>query len=124
VIVPSRPRGGFSDALLAWFFVIVWGTGFIATKTGIQYAAPFTFLSLRFCLGIVCLIPVLLWVKPKWPPSFTAWLHVVVAGLLMHAIHLSGSHGGQYAANMKASRLAWWRLFSRRSPVFTHRSRR
>jgi drug/metabolite transporter (DMT)-like permease len=96
LIATKRPRAPLSDTFLAWFFVIVWGTGFIATKTGIQYAAPFTFLSLRFCLGIVCLIPVLLWLRPRWPSTPAEWGHVIVAGLLMHAIHLSGSHYGQY----------------------------
>jgi drug/metabolite transporter (DMT)-like permease len=94
--VPSRIPVPSSDALLAWFFVSVWGVGFIATKTGLQYAAPFTFLTLRFCLGIVCLLPVLLWLRPSWPRTKKAWGHVIVAGLLMHAIHLSGSHYGQY----------------------------
>ena len=85
-----------TDALLAWYFVIVWGSGFIATKIGIQYAAPFTFLSLRFAFGLLCLIPLVLWLKPSWPRTRREWLHVVVAGLLMHAIHLSGSHYAQY----------------------------
>jgi drug/metabolite transporter (DMT)-like permease len=93
---PSRIAVPSSDALLAWFFVSVWGVGFIATKTGLQYAAPFTFLTLRFSLGIVCLLPVLLWLRPRWPTTKKAWGHVIVAGLLMHAIHLSGSHYGQY----------------------------
>jgi drug/metabolite transporter (DMT)-like permease len=85
-----------NDKLLAWFFVSVWGSGFIATKSGLQYAAPFTCLTLRFCLAIVCLLPVLLWLRPIWPNTKRAWGHVIVAGLLMHAIHLSGSHYGQY----------------------------
>jgi drug/metabolite transporter (DMT)-like permease len=85
-----------NDKLLAWFFVSVWGSGFIATKSGLQYAAPFTFLTLRFCLAIVCLLPVLLWLRPIWPNTKRAWGHVIVAGLLMHAIHVSGSHYGQY----------------------------
>ncbi len=92
----ARSRPALPDALLAWFFVVVWGTGFIATKTGIAYAAPFTFLTLRFCIGLLCLIPVLVWIKPRWPESPRVWAHVVIAGLLMHAIHLSGSHYGQY----------------------------
>lgn len=86
----------FNDALLAWYFVVVWGSGFIATKIGIQYAAPFTFLSLRFAFGILCLIPLVLWLKPGWPRTPQEWLHIVVAGLLVHAIHLSGSHYAQY----------------------------
>lgn len=92
----SVPRNANRDALLAWYFVIVWGSGFIATKIGIQYAAPFTFLSLRFAFGILCLVPLVLWLKPAWPQTPRAWLHIITAGLLMHAIHLSGSHYAQY----------------------------
>jgi len=36
--------------------VAVWGSGYVATKIGLQYAAPFTFLSLRFCFGVLCLL--------------------------------------------------------------------
>ena len=83
-------------AALAWYFVAIWGCGFIATKTALQYVAPFTFLSMRFALGIVCLIPFVLLTRPAWPASRREWLHVVMAGLLMHAVHLSGSHYTQY----------------------------
>ena len=48
------------NALVAWYFVAVWGAGYIATKAGLQYAPPFTFLSLRFLFGLACLVPVLL----------------------------------------------------------------
>ena len=85
-----------TDALLAWYFVVIWGSGFVATKIGLQYAAPFTFLSLRFAFGLICLIPLLWWLKPRWPRGRREWLHIIVAGLLMHAIHLSGSHYAQY----------------------------
>ncbi len=85
-----------TDALLAWYFVVIWGSGFVATKIGLQYAAPFTFLSLRFAFGLICLIPLLWWLKPRWPRGRCEWLHIIVAGLLMHAIHLSGSHYAQY----------------------------
>ncbi len=90
----SMPHLG--DNTLAWYFVIVWGSGFLATKTGIQYAAPFTFLSLRFAVGIAFLIPIVLVLKPRWPDTFTEWFHIIIAGWLMHAIHLSGSHYAQY----------------------------
>ena len=93
ILYVNQPR---NDALLAWYFVVIWGSGFIATKIGIQYAAPFTFLSLRFAFGILCLIPLVLWLKPAWPKTQREWLHVIIAGLLMHAVHLSGSHYAQY----------------------------
>jgi drug/metabolite transporter (DMT)-like permease len=84
------------DTLLAWYFVSVWGTGFVATKIGIQYAAPFTFLALRFAFGLACLIPIVLIVRPAWPKSRAELGHVLVAGLLMHAANLGGSHYAQY----------------------------
>jgi drug/metabolite transporter (DMT)-like permease len=76
--------------------VTVWGSGFIATKIGLQYAPPFTFLTLRFVFGLACLLPVLLIARPRFPrPGAELW-HVIVAGLLMHAVHLAGSHYTQY----------------------------
>jgi drug/metabolite transporter (DMT)-like permease len=83
-------------AALAWYFVTVWGSGFIATKIGLQYAPPFTFLTLRFLFGLVCLLPIVLITRPRFPGSRAEFGHVVVAGLLMHAVHLGGSHYTQY----------------------------
>ncbi len=60
------------------------------------YAAPFTFLTARFLFGIACMIPIVLIMRPRWPASRVEFAHVIVAGLLMHAIHLGGSHYTQY----------------------------
>jgi drug/metabolite transporter (DMT)-like permease len=84
------------NALLAWYFVAVWGSGYVATKIGLQYAPPFTFLTLRFCFGLLCLAPIVLLWKPRWPASGPELAHLVVAGLLMHAVQLGGSHYAQY----------------------------
>ena len=88
--------GRTRDTLLAWYFVSVWGSGFIATKIGLQHAAPFTFLALRFAFGILCLAAIVLIVKPRWPADRRELGHIIVAGLLMHAVHLGGSHYTQY----------------------------
>ena len=92
---PFSQRPGF-NALLAWYFVSVWGTGFIASKIGLQHAAPFTFLTLRFAFGIACLAVIVALARPRWPQSGADLGHVLVAGLLMHAVHLGGSHYTQY----------------------------
>jgi drug/metabolite transporter (DMT)-like permease len=84
------------NALLAWYFVAVWGSGYVATKIGLQYAPPFTFLTLRFCFGLLCLAPIVVLWKPRWPQSGAELGHVVVAGLLMHAVQLGASHYAQY----------------------------
>lgn len=92
---PLADRRWF-DALLAWYFVSVWGSGFIATKIGLQHAAPFTFLTLRFLFGTGCLVLIALLTRPRFPQSRREFGHVVIAGLLMHAVHLGGSHYTQY----------------------------
>ena len=86
----------FLDSLLAWYFVTIWGSGFIATKIGLMHAPPFTFLTLRFAFGIACLVPLMLWWQPRWPTSLPEYGHIIVSGLLMHAMHLGGSHYSQY----------------------------
>jgi drug/metabolite transporter (DMT)-like permease len=90
------PLPRLPDSILAWYFVVVWGSGFIATKAGLQYAPPFTFLCLRFGLGLLLMLPILLVSKPRWPGSRAELGHVVMAGLLMHAVNLGGSHYAQY----------------------------
>jgi drug/metabolite transporter (DMT)-like permease len=90
------PPHPWLNTLLAWYFVAIWGSGFIATKIALQHAAPLTFLSIRFAFGIVCLIPFVWLTRPLWPATRGEYGHVVVAGLLMHAVHLGGSHYTQY----------------------------
>jgi len=63
----ARPDHRWLDTFLAWYFVTVWGSGFLATKVGLQYAAPLTFLTLRFILGVVLMVPVVMWLRPRWP---------------------------------------------------------
>jgi drug/metabolite transporter (DMT)-like permease len=103
------------NALLAWYFVAVWGSGYIATKIGLQYAAPFTFLSLRYVFGLLCLLPVVLLWKPVWPKGRAELAHLAVAGLLMHAAQLGGSHYAQYLG-MSAGVIA---LVASTQPVLT-----
>src|SRR4051812_24060483 len=53
-------------------------------------------LTLRYVIAMACMLPVLLVTRPQWPATPREVAHVIVAGLLMHAIHLSGSHYSQY----------------------------
>ena len=74
----------------------VWGSGYVATKVGLQYAPPFTFLSLRFLFGLAFLVPVVLVWRPRWPATPLEWTHLAAAGVLMHAVQLGASHYAQY----------------------------
>jgi drug/metabolite transporter (DMT)-like permease len=95
-VTPAPAARGGIDTLLAWYFVSVWGSGFVATKIGLLHAAPFTFLTLRFAFGMLCLIPIVLIMRPPFPSPGRELGHVLAAGLLMHAVHLGGSHYTQY----------------------------
>jgi drug/metabolite transporter (DMT)-like permease len=95
-IQPPARTGGWFETCLAWYFVTIWGSGFLATKIGLMYAPPFTFLTLRFLLGIVCLTPLVMLSRAPWPATRRDFMHVVVAGLFMHVMHLGGSHYSQY----------------------------
>src|SRR4051812_31490125 len=53
-------------------------------------------LTLRYLLAMACMVPVLLTPRPRWPSPRREIGHVIVAGLLMHAIHVPGSHYSQY----------------------------
>lgn len=111
----SRSAEGHFDTLLAWYFVIVWGSGFLGSKTGMLYTAPFTFLSMRYMVGMVCLVPLVLILRPAWPMDRRELFHTCVAGLLMHAVNLSGSHYSQYwgmSAGVTALLLATQPLFT------------
>jgi drug/metabolite transporter (DMT)-like permease len=92
----TAPSHRTSSSLLAWYFVVVWGSGYLASKVGLQYAPPLTFLSLRFAFGLLLVVPVAIAVRPRWPASPREWFHVAVAGLLMHAVNLGGSHYAQW----------------------------
>lgn len=116
----ERDAGRY-DGLLAWYFVLVWGSGYLATKLGLHYAAPFTFLSLRYAFGLLCMGCWLLVSNARWPASRREFLHVCAAGLLMHALNLGGSHYAQYlgmSAGITALVLATQPLFT---AVVAHR---
>ncbi|MDB5727301.1 MAG: hypothetical protein JWQ00_506 [Noviherbaspirillum sp.] len=113
--IPSTHAEGRFDTLLAWYFVIIWGSGYLASKIGMQYAPPFTYLSLRYVVGVICVIPWLMIVRPRWPSTRRELFHICVAGLLMHAIYLGGSHYAQYlgmSAGITALILATQPLFT------------
>jgi len=68
---------------------LIWGTAFVAQKNGMDYIGPMTFTGLRFLLGAIVLIPVLLYqnytnVPPKSTPRYL-FLTAPIAGLALFA---------------------------------------
>jgi len=74
-------------------FVFLWSTGFIATKLGLPYAPPVTFLLLRFALVVVLMLPIAILFRAPWPNSPRQVAHIAVAGVLLHGGYLGGVFG-------------------------------
>lgn len=70
-------------------FVLLWSTGFIATKYALPYAEPLTFCVIRLFLAAVLVGLVALAARAPVPGA-AAIGHSVVSGLLVHGLYLSG----------------------------------
>jgi drug/metabolite transporter (DMT)-like permease len=84
------------STLLPGLFVVLWSTGFIGAKMGLPYAEPFTFVALRYLVVVAIMLPVALVVRATWPKSFVGVLHLMVAGLLLHAVYICGVFASIY----------------------------
>ena len=71
-------------------FVVLWSTGFVATKYVLHAAEPLTFLAIRMAIvvGLMAIIAAI--TRPQWPDR-TGVLHSIVAGLLVHGFYLGGT---------------------------------
>ncbi|NBS57537.1 MAG: DMT family transporter [Betaproteobacteria bacterium] len=76
------PDRRWVDTALAWYFVSVWGSGFLASKTALLYAPPFTMLTLRYALGVACMVPVLLVTRPAWITALIMALQTLATAVI------------------------------------------
>jgi drug/metabolite transporter (DMT)-like permease len=59
---------------------IIWGFAFVAQKVGAQYVGPFTFNGVRFAIGSISLIPLILYFNSK-PKNSTEKQSIVISAL-------------------------------------------
>jgi len=50
---------------MLWLTAIIWGFAFVAQRAGMEHIGPFLFNGLRFMLGSISLIPLIIWMKHK-----------------------------------------------------------
>ncbi len=73
-----------------WVFVVIWSTGFIVARYGMPHAPPMSFLAVRYALSILCFLPWIFFAGVHWPRDRRQGVHLVISGVLMHAIYLGG----------------------------------
>jgi drug/metabolite transporter (DMT)-like permease len=71
-------------------FVLLWSTGFVATKYVVNNADPLTYLAIRMALVVGIMAVVAAIARPKWPDR-VGIAHSVVAGILVHGFYLGGT---------------------------------
>jgi len=71
-------------------FVVLWSTGFIATKYVLNSAQPLTYLTIRMVLVVGLMAVIAAIARPKWPDR-TGIAHSAVAGILVHGFYLGGT---------------------------------
>src|ERR1700674_2003231 len=71
-------------------FVVLWSTGFIATKYVLHSAEPLTYLTIRMAVVVAIMVVIVAVARPQWPDR-SGIAHSVVAGLLVHGFYLGGT---------------------------------
>jgi drug/metabolite transporter (DMT)-like permease len=71
-------------------FVLLWSTGFIATKYVLHHAEPLTYLAIRMALVVGLMAIIVAIARPRRPDRIGV-AHSVVAGILVHGFYLGGT---------------------------------
>lgn len=65
---------------------LAWGSSFLWIKIAIQEIGPFTLVALRLLFGVVGLLAVVAYSRPRWPGARRLWWVLVVLGLTNTAV--------------------------------------
>src|ERR1700731_662115 len=71
-------------------FVVLWSTGFIATKYVLRDADPLTYLTIRMAVVVGLMAITAAFARPRWPDR-AGIAHSGVAGILVHGFYLGGT---------------------------------
>jgi drug/metabolite transporter (DMT)-like permease len=72
---------------LPFFFVLLYGSGFVGAKLGLPHSTPLSFLSLRFITAGLILPIIAKWFGNQLP-SWREIMHISVAGSLTVCLYL------------------------------------
>ena len=91
---PATPQAVAAGVFFSAYFVLVWGGGFVVTRIALEYAAPFTYIGVRYAIAFAVAM-LAFGLRAAWPRTPAVWGHVAIAGVLSHAGYLGGSHYAQ-----------------------------
>src|ERR1700722_19763860 len=71
-------------------FVVLWSTGFVATKYVLRDAEPLTYLAVRMAIVVVLMAVIVLVARPQWHDRH-GLAQSAGAGILVHGFYLGGT---------------------------------
>ena len=79
--------------LLLLLTAAIWGFAFVAQRVGMSHMGPFTFNGIRFSLGALSLVPILIWQRRKNPATagFSLKTYAVPIGLTGAVLFIASS---------------------------------
>jgi drug/metabolite transporter (DMT)-like permease len=98
-----------------FLFLLFWSSGYPLSKIGLQYASPFSFLTLRYLLVLLLLSPLCLWLRPPLPQRRIDWLHLAAVGFGIQTVYFAGCYGA-FAAGASSGVVA---LIASLQPLLT-----
>ena len=85
-------------SILPFLFILLYGSGFVFTKFGLENASPMAFLAIRFFIAFWILLLIAIIFKSPWPKSTREFVNIAIAGSLTVGtfsigVYLSIYHG-------------------------------
>lgn len=100
----ARPRTP-STALAGAMFVLLWSTGYVAGKTGLDHAGAFSLLVVRFAGATLAFALLAIAARAAWP-GMRASLHSALVGVLSLGLQFGGIYlGVQWGAEIGVAAL-------------------
>ena len=87
---PMTSAASLQSRFFPFIFVLLWSTGFIGARLGLPHIEPLTFLFIRYVAVIACMTAIALATRAPWPTTAKEWMHIGVAGMLVHGMYLGG----------------------------------
>ncbi|EJU9787439.1 TPA: DMT family transporter [Vibrio vulnificus] len=76
---------------IPFLFVLLWASGFVGARLGLQYAEPATLLAIRMLANIALFLLLIVLLRRRVPTGAAFW-HSCVVGLSIHGFYLGGTY--------------------------------
>ncbi|ELV8656102.1 DMT family transporter [Vibrio vulnificus] len=76
---------------IPFLFVLLWASGFVGARLGLQYAEPATLLAIRMLANIALFLLLIVLLRRRVPTGAAFW-HSCVVGLGIHGFYLGGTY--------------------------------